>query len=187
MAKKRSPVTKRLLPVGLGVCSTGLILVVVLRVYGPRWVRAINATNPLLLAFLVSFRVVNESGEAVEFVPIGMTTGSGWYSPLPRYQDLSPPAVAITNPEPISLEPGEETQVVYDYDDVNFRHLLIRDGRGNIYVLDTDKKGTKRAAYGPQKDRYAIPELRHLSPAPRALHPCLYGKRVKYDGAKEYP
>jgi len=164
----------------------GLIAVVAILMYGLAGLRAINAFNPMQLAFLESFRITNNSGESILVMPIGMITGSGRYGPLPRYRHSSPPAVALRRSEPIQIAAGAETDVTYDYDDINFRHILIKDTHGNIYILNTDKRGSRDESFGPQRENYIIPPLKELGPAPEALVGCLDGHIVDYDGAREY-
>jgi hypothetical protein len=147
----------------------------------------LNGFNLMQLAFIESFQVANVSGEDVTIMPVGMREGSGKYAPLPRYRNAGPPAVRLNVKTPISLQSGEIAPIAYDYDDINFRCILVRDSRGATYILDTDKKGTKSSCYGPQKSRYAIPPLKQLRPVPVELLPCFDGEAVSYSGAAEFP
>ncbi len=139
--------------------------------------------------WLVSFDIVNESGVDLWVTPIGMMEGSGLYAPLPRYSDkIFPVAIPLWKQEhDILLESGESLRYTYDYDDINFRHILVRTNSDDIYLVDTDKKGTLHSCYGPQKKKYTIPPLADLRKAPAGLIPCTNGKSVKYSGAQEYP
>jgi hypothetical protein len=165
-----------------------VVTVVLLFNIGPfLWLRVMNAFNPMQLSFLESFYIVNSSGERIEVMPIGMLEGSGRYGHLPRYRNSFPPAIRISASQPINLAPEAEAKVTYDYDDINFRHILIRDQMGNTYILDTDKKGTISTSYGPQKDRYIIPSLKETLYAPKELIPCFNGEYVTYkEGFVEY-
>jgi len=103
-----------------------LIPLFFLSMYGFRGLLHVaNAFNPMLLAFLESFSIVNNSGEAVEVMPLGMLTVTGRYGPLPRYKGFFPPAVPLQSSQPIHLSPAAEAKLTYDYDDINFRHILI--------------------------------------------------------------
>lgn len=150
-------------------------------------VRTLNSVNPMLLNFLVRFDVVNESGEDISFVPVGMAQSTGLYVPLPMYDSTSAPALPIDRSGPVTLPRGATASVIYDWDDVNFRHLLIVTQSGKVLLLDTDRAGTLRTCYAAKRTRYAIPSLSQLSPAPPELEPLLRGKRVQYADAKEYP
>jgi hypothetical protein len=142
--------------------------------------------NPFLLAFLTTFRVANESGEDLRITPIGMWEGSGRYGPLPMYRNASPPAWPRKG-HGLRLPAGKSISITYDWDDINFRHILVK-GRGDrILILDTDRMGTLTGCCPPAKERYVIPKLKELRPAPKELVPCFRGKDVAYSGAKEYP
>lgn len=147
----------------------------------------LNVSNPMLLAFLVSFEVQNDSGEEIDIISIGMISPTGKYGPLPRYQNVYPPAVPIDRREIVRLQPRASSKITYDYDDINFRHILIRDKIGAFYILDTDKKGTKDSCYGPQKNLYIIPAIQNLKAVPKELIQCFDGRDVFYEDAKEYP
>ena len=143
----------------------------------------------LVCGWLVSFEIVNESGVDLWITPIGMTEGSGLYAPLPRYSDkIFPIAIPLWKEEnDILIKSGESLRYTYDYDDINFRHILVRADPDDIYIINTDKKGTLHHCYGPQKKKYVIPPLADLQKIPVELIPCTSGRSVKYSGAIEYP
>jgi hypothetical protein len=187
MQRRKFLSAQTILPIGLVV---GLILLIIAFIFVAcpfLWLRIINAFDPMQLAFLESFQIENRSGQYLEVVPIGMFEGTGLYGPLPLYRNTFPPAIPLPTSQTISIASGNKTRVTYDYDDVNFRHILIRDKTGHIYILDTDKKGTKQACYGPQKDIYTIPPVDQLQIAQSELIQCFYGHKVSYSDAKEYP
>jgi hypothetical protein len=135
--------------------------------------------------FARGFEVVNDSGEGVEFVPIGMWEGSGEYGPLPQCR-RSFPHIPLRH-RPFSMAAGATALVFYDWDDINFRHLLVKDGPGRVLILDTDKVGSTQFCYPPQRDVYRIPPVKELQPADRQLVPCFGGQTVAYAGARQYP
>jgi hypothetical protein len=163
--------------IGIGVaCGVGLMLLFL--------------CNPMALVFLVSFEVVNESEEHVWVTPIGMLEGSGEYGPLPRYRAPRLPALPLRGRGrhyEIPLRAGESVKITYDWDDINFRHILVRTESGDVLIVDTDKLGTRGSCYAAQKSRYAIPSLQKLRRAAGELAPCAEGQRVAYSRAKEYP
>ena len=150
------------------------------------WVTA-NSFNPMLLAFLEDFTIVNESGTDLTIMPIGMVEGTGRYGPLPRYDRSTVGARPVAWRKTLHLAAGEAVKIVYDYDDINFRHILVMDGAGNCYNLDTDKRGTTLHCYGPQQTRYTIPPVTELGPTPKELMPAFHGRAVPYSGARSYP
>lgn len=186
MTTKKENLKRTVLWAGVAVCLV-LIILAVLPGYGLNLLRLINVFNPMQLAFLESFYVVNETGEAVDIMPVGMLEGSGRYGPLPRYRNLFPPAVPVFGSQIIFLAPGEKVKITYDCDDINFRHILVKDKVEKMYIVDTDKKGTKDVCYGPQKDSYVLPLKEQLKFAPEELRQCFYGDYVAYTQAKEYP
>lgn len=155
--------------------------------FGVHLLRRLNAHNPMQLAFLVSFQVDNQAGVDLEIMPIGMLEGTMEYAPLPRYDSQLEGAMPVDWTKPVRLRAGARLTVIYDYDDINFRHILIKDVQGRYYLLDTDRRGTKSHCYGPQKSVYTIPPLPTLPPVPVELIPCFNGSKVIYSGAREYP
>ena len=147
----------------------------------------LNSVNPLQMAFLASFDVVNDSGQDVWVTPIGMWEGAGEYGPLPRYRDRFPPAVWVGPASDLALARNARLKITYDYDDINFRHILVRAASGDVFIVDTDRRGSLHLCYGPQQSTYRIPPLAELSGAPAELLPCVNVDSVSYSGAKQYP
>ncbi len=143
--------------------------------------------NPMVLMFMVSFDIVNESGSDLWITPIGMWEGNRRYGPLPRFRDRYPPCIPHGQHCDIPVKAGQRLRITYDCDDINFRHILLRDISGIIYIVDTDKKGTARYCCGPQKKEYVIPPLEDLQKAPDELASCTRGENVSYSGAVDYP
>ncbi len=110
------------IPVGLLIAFGGLYLLLL--------------CNPMLLGFLTSFEICNESGVDIWVTPIGAWQGSaGLYGPLPRYWNQSPPAIPSRQDHDIPIKTGERLEIIYDWDDINFRHLLVRVSSGEVYIL----------------------------------------------------
>ena len=142
--------------------------------------------NPMLLVFLQKFEVVNQSGADLWVTPIGMCEGSGKYGPLRMYHNMFPPAIPKFCDHDIPLKSGQSLTVIYDWDDINFRHILVRTQRGEALIVDTDKMGDLHHCYRPQQDKYEIPPLAQLSKASPELLPCIEGKSVTYSGVVVY-
>jgi len=164
----------------------GVGLVLVALAAGVVTVAALRAFNPMLLAFLADFEIINDSARDVSVTPIGMWQGSGRYGSLPRYRDNYPPVLTCQSHD-VPVTAGRSVRITYDWDDINFRHILVRTSSGECYMLDTDKKGTLQSCYAAEKERYRIPPLGDLPRAPAELIPCTRGESVLYPGAKEYP
>lgn len=131
-------------------CMNGLVL--------------INMVNPMAMGFLTSFLVVNQSQETVYVTPIGTVGREGKRYILP----LSPSArfsLPSTGPFEITLPPAEEYQFTYDWDDINFSELAVRNERGEWYQLVTDPNPIKNQYHQPQVKAFMIPPLSQL---PRA-------------------
>ncbi len=141
---------------------------------------AFNAYNPMLSAFLVSFEMYNGSGRDVWVTPIGMWEGSGEYGPLPRFRKIGGGAYPYSKNHDLHLATGETLAYTYDWDDINFRHILVRDARGKVLILDTDKQGGLHVCCAAQQTRYTIPPLSTLSQAPPELVPCTKGRTVRW-------
>ncbi len=142
--------------------------------------------NPLKMAFLNDFIVVNESGENLWMTPIGMLANRGEYCPIGRYRDNFPPVRYLEPSYDIPIKAGGSIKITYDWDDVNFRHILVRKNSNDIFILDTDKRGTLYSCYPPEKKKYTIPPLKDLLGAPSELFPCVENKCINYSGKKEY-
>ncbi len=143
--------------------------------------------NPMLLAFLTSFEIRNDSGADVWVTPIGRWEGSGKYGPLPQYRSRTPVAIPSRRGHDIHVKAGGRLEIIYDWDDINFRHLLVRSGSGQVYITDTDKNGTLDSCYAAQRSSYRIPPLKEMRKASAELLPCTRGESVRYSGSVDYP
>lgn len=184
----RRPFFRRLSPaavvavvIGLVILGIGLLIALFVA-----FVLVTAPWNPMVLAFIATFEMYNDSGVDVWVTPIGMCEGSGEYGPLPRYRDRYPPALWSRQDHDVPLEAGDSVRITYDMDDINFRHILVRTGSEDVFILDTDKMGDRHSCYGPQQDAYGIPPLDQLEKAPAELLPCAKGESVSYSGMVEY-
>jgi hypothetical protein len=140
----------------------------------------LNYLNPLRIAYLEEIEIINASGEKIWVTPIGMLESSGKYGPLPRYTDKSFPAFPRGTATNIRLKPRQYVKIIYSWDNINFRYILIYTKNGGTYIMETDKRGDLRTTYPPKQKQYVIPPLNQLSQAPKELLPCMKGKYVKY-------
>lgn len=137
--------------------------------------------NPLLIAFLTTFEIRNDSGVDLQVMPIGQ--GSAHLGPLPQYESDEPPVHRVRQTAPKWLAAGATLRVVYDWDDVSFRHILVRSRGGPLLILDTDR--AVGCCYSPRQTLYVIPRLTTLRRAPPELEMCRSGKYVEYSRLQE--
>ncbi len=131
--------------------------------------------------FISQFNIVNNSGAEVSVTPIGMGDRTSEYSFLPTYASALPsiPYVARGFTYDISLEPSESVRIIYDMDDVQFGHILVRSKSGEVFIVVTGEVDG-HCCCGPEKETYEIPPLSHLPKAPPELVPCIEGEQVLY-------
>ena len=132
----------------------------------------------MLYSLLVHFEIQNDSGQAIEVMPIGLQ-GDGTYGPLPRYEGMGFLPHKVSKSALIPLKISGAEKVTYDYDDISFRCFLITDGAGEIYLMNTDNAGSRESHYGPQQRVYIVPRLETLAIAPVELRQCLNGQYVR--------
>lgn len=121
--------------------------------------------NPMGLAFQTSIVVSNESGEGIHFTPMGISEGSGSLRPLPRFLFSAPLLLAVKQSD-FYLPPGQETTVNYDWDDIIFTTLLVRDEKGfNREVLVDPKARVEDCCYMPRSPRVVVAQLVNLPAA----------------------
>lgn len=145
-----------------------------------------NYLNPIRIAYLEEIEIINASGEKIWVTPIGMLEASGKFGPLPRYTDKSFPAIPRGSAHNIKLKPRQYIKLIYNWDNINFRYILIFSKNGGTYIMETDRRGDLYTTYPPKQKRYIIPPLKELRQAPKELLPCIHGKYVNYK-IEEYP
>lgn len=124
---------------------------------------ACNAVNPMQGMFIIAIEVVNESGRAVEVVPIG-TFLDGSKAVVPMFWSGFPAIARMTN-VPYGLAPGATKTIRFDCDDINFSELAVRDGSsGEWRQLVTDPNPPKNDYYDPRERHFVIPEFGQLEP-----------------------
>jgi hypothetical protein len=134
-------------------CVTGLML--------------FNFANPMARAFLTDFTVRNSSGEIVHITPIGTVGEEGHRRQLPLSlsSEISIPASTASD---FRLAPNEERRFTYDWDDINFSEVAVRDERGKWRELVVDPQPTERQYRPPAEDSFVIPPFSEL---PEATEP----------------
>jgi hypothetical protein len=122
----------------------------------------INSINPMALAFIVPFDVINESGEMLIVTPVG-TFNDGGKSVLPTYIRRFP-AIPRLARQPYRIAPGETQRIFFDCDDINFSELAIQNASGEFRQLVTDPNPPTKDYYAPRKNLFTIPKWSELQP-----------------------
>lgn len=128
----------------------------------------LNVANPMALAFLTSFTVRNSSGEVIHVTPIGTVGKQGHRRllPLSRSSRLSIPSSTASD---FRLAPNDEHHFTFDWDDINFSEIAVRDQRGTWRQLVVDPNPTERQYRRPATNVFVIPPLSELPGASDAV------------------
>lgn len=121
-------------------------------------------------SFLVEFDVVNRSGQKVYVTVLGVDAGDN-IAVLPQVGSKEHP-VRYRFPKESVLSSGETRTVTYDWDDINFTWIAVRDEVGPWKIIRTGLPIIDRTANGsrsfskPDQRAYVIPPLKELPNAP---------------------
>jgi hypothetical protein len=127
-----------------------------------------NSVNPMQLTFVSSLRVDNRTTRPLWVTPLG-TFNSGAKGVLPQFA-LSFPAFPAFRSRDLRVEPGGSTWITYDWDDINFSEIVVRDAEGKYRELVVDPNPPKVNYYRNKQERYVIEGWESLSqPAAEAL------------------
>lgn len=123
----------------------------------------VNTVNPLAVAFNSEFEVENRTSGPIWITPIG-TTNQGSKAVLLQYtgRRLAIPSLHSTD---LEVVPGRRVRIHYDWDDINFSDILVRDLAGNESVFVVDAAPPTRGYFQNQQPLYVI-QTAELSPAP---------------------
>lgn len=137
---------------------------------------ALTMVNPMGLAFLTEFTVVNETSEDVWITPIGAIGQAGRRSTLPysRFRNL---VVLSTEDREFQIAARSSRSFVYDWDDIQFCEILIRSEEGAYRILPTGLHPTQRQYCRPETDRFVITNLVELEPATELQLAALESRR----------
>jgi hypothetical protein len=125
---------------------------------------ALSLINPMGPAFLTTFEVKNASGKELWVTPIGAVNRNGLRRTLPmtanRLFYLQTPA-----DRDFALAPGASRTFTYDWDDVQFSEILVRDASGDYRVLPTGLHPTEGQFRRPELNRFVMTNWKELAPA----------------------
>ncbi len=114
--------------------------------------------------FITRFDIVNASGQPIWITPLGVPESGGPRQRLPQKMlpHLDIPALHDTD---LLLPPNGTIAIYYDWDDINFTDILVRDAQGQDRVLVIDANPPTGKSFEPKSTRYSIPPLQQLSVA----------------------
>ena len=125
---------------------------------------AFSVVNPMGLAFLTSFEVVNETNEPLSVTPIGAVSARGDRHTLP-HSIFSKLYVMGTKTSEFAIPPNSSRRFTYDWDDIQFSEILIHRPSGDHHFVTTGLDPIERQYRRPEQDRFVISEIDGL---PRA-------------------
>ena len=133
---------------------------------------AFSVVNPMGLAFLTSFEVVNETEEPLFVTPIGAVGSRGHRRTLPL--SISRWFYVLgTKTSEFPVPPGSSRTFAYDWDDIQFSEILIRRKTGSYHFITTGLDPIAGQYRRPEQDRFVIRDLDALPAADAHLLPAL--------------
>ena len=126
----------------------------------------IGPLNPMQAAFITEFTIENRSGETVHITPVGTVGMEGHKGLLPQFVSAFP-AIPAKKESNLIVADRQSIRILYDWDDINFSEIAIRDEAGKWYQLVTDPEPTKDQYHPPHAKHYEIGKLAELPPATR--------------------
>lgn len=118
--------------------------------------------------FITEFEIENRTDQAVWVTPVG-TFRSGGKSVLPQF--LAPfPAIPAWRSGHLRIDPGGKRRIYYDWDDINFSEIAIRDSSGLLRNLVVDPNPPTDQYYANRDDLYSIDNIHSLPNAPAGVH-----------------
>jgi hypothetical protein len=104
-----------------------------------------NAVNPMQLTFVTGFRVENRTSRPLWITPVG-TLHAGGKHVLPQFA-AGFPAIPAFRTKNLRIEPGGSTWISYDWDDINFSEVVVRNAEGEYRQLVVDPDPPKHSYY----------------------------------------
>ncbi len=123
-----------------------------------------SVVNPMGLAFLTSFEVVNSTHEDLVITPIGARGPDGRRGTLPIVSSSRLYVMSSQRGE-FPLPAGSTLSLAYDWDDVQFSEIVCRRRDGSHFVLPTGLHPTQDQYRQPPTKRFEVSDLAALQPA----------------------
>ncbi len=141
----------------------------------------INVINPMGLMFLTSFRVSNQSGEAVSVPPVGVIGDRTERRALPL-SACSFLCIPALRERSFFLALGRERTITYDWDDIQFSEIVVESASGSVHELVVDPNPRINQYSRVATNFFVIPPLAQLPVAGpevrRVLHDPHYSWRL---------
>lgn len=125
---------------------------------------AFTCVNPMGIAFLTEFTIANESPDELWVTPIGAVNREGLRSPLP-YSLSRNLVVFSARFRDFHIAAGSHRQFIYDWDDIQFSEILVRNKNGDVRVLPTGLEPTVGQFRQPSTKRFVITDFDELEAA----------------------
>ncbi|MCB1086515.1 MAG: hypothetical protein KDM63_05685 [Verrucomicrobiae bacterium] len=119
---------------------------------------ALSVVNPMGLAFLTSFDVVNETEEPLFVTPIGAIGSRGERYILPHSISRSFYVMGIKQSE-FQIPPCSTRKFTYDWDLIQFSEILVRRITGKYHFIGTGLDPVMGQYRRPEADRFVIADL----------------------------
>lgn len=120
----------------------------------------LNTLNPMQLVFVTTFEVENRTQEPIWVTPVG-TYHPGERNVLPQFA-CPIPAIPAFRWRDLHIGAGETRRIHYDWDDINFSELVVRDGKGVLRTLVVDANPPANSYAPNQEKSYLVGDLSDL-------------------------
>lgn len=137
---------------------------------------ALSLVNPMGLAFLTTFTIENQTSKQLWVTPIGAVGKDGQRKTLPM-SAFTFPNLPSPNDRDFTLTPGGNRSFTYDWDDVQFSEILVRDATGAFRALPTGLHPIEGQYRRPEQDRFVIKKWEDLAAATPAQMEALQTRR----------
>jgi hypothetical protein len=125
---------------------------------------AASAINPMGLAFLTEFTIVNETPSDIWVTPLGAVGREGRRATLP-YSRFSRLCVMSAEDRDFHIPPKSSRTFVYDCDDIQFSEILVRSNEGPFRIMHSGLHPTEGQYRMPQQERFVFSDLDGLEEA----------------------
>ncbi len=135
----------------------------------------LSMVNTMGLVFLTRFTIENHTDRELWVTPIGAVGPEGTRRTLPLAYFTFPYLLSLKDRE-FRLGPGARRDFTYDWDDIQFSEILVRDQAGDLRVLPTGLPPTEGQYRRPEQKHFVVrdwPAMSLPSPEQRAAmdHP----------------
>jgi len=126
-----------------------------------------NTVNPMQAAFISEFKIENRTRVPIRVTPVG-TRNDGSKHVLPQFSRIFP-AIPASDSRDLQIDAGKIRSIYYDWDDINFSEIAIRDAVGTLRTLVVDPAPPTTSYYANKHNLYSIENLSALPMATFAV------------------